>query len=178
MAAIFATPRGDASIFTPRGTLNPALQLGMPMKPQEQKQDISYAADWVQATFEGGSLTQRGNGSSEEIDQKMTEATEWLMQAFGTPRGTQVPPPTLLPKPSMTPRNTIAAEQSEDKVFAAAMQAVLSTPRAKGTTAVVDDRAMASAANKAVQRTCRNCGKTFPSGNKLHVHLKECIDPL
>ena len=154
MAAIFSTPRGDANIFTPRGTLNPALQLGMPMKAQEQKQDIAFAADWVQNTFEGGGSTQRVN-SSEEIDAKMTEATEWLMQAFGTPRGTQVgadadalrvsamyvhscghlcalaarvcalahsswhgeqvPPATVLPKPSMTPRNTVGADQAEDK---------------------------------------------------------------
>ena len=55
------------------------------------------------------------------------------------------------------------------------MQAVLSTPRAKGTTGVIDDRAMASAANKAVSRTCRNCGKSFPSGNALHKHLPNCL---
>ena len=40
-------------------------------------------------TFEGGGSTARVN-SSEEIDQKMTEASEWLMQAFGTPRSNQV----------------------------------------------------------------------------------------
>ena len=38
MQAIFATPRGDGSIFTPRGTLNAALRAGMPMMPIEQKQ--------------------------------------------------------------------------------------------------------------------------------------------
>lgn len=147
MSAIFATPRGDSSIFTPRGTLNPALRAGMPMMPVQQKQDIGFTATWVQHAFEGGGDTQRVN-SSEEIDSKMSEATEWLMAAFATPRENEAPPPAILPKPSATPRGTKVSQESEDKVFAAAIQAAMSTPRAKASNTVVDDRAMASATNK------------------------------
>ena len=80
------------------------------------------------------------------MDAQITEAAEWLMVTFGTPRGTQVPPPTTLPKPSATPRNTTAGKQSDDAVLAAAMQAVLATPR--GTSHAVDDKPMAGALNK------------------------------
>jgi len=137
LSTIFATPRGDGGIFTPRGTLNTALQTGL--QPIQSKQDIGFTSDWIKGVFEGG-----GEGAG--IDEQMGKAAEWLTEAFGTPRGTQVPPPTLLPKPSQTPRNTRAGQQSDDAVLAAAMQAALATPR--GTSQAVDDKPMAGAFNK------------------------------
>ena len=133
-----AVPSALQAIFTPRGTLNPALSGGLP--PVATKQDIGFTSDWVQRVFEGGDVNADG------MDAQMTEAAEWLMVTFGTPRGTQVPPPTTLPKPSATPRNTTAGQQSDDAVLAAAMQAVLATPR--GTSHAVDDKPMAGAFNK------------------------------
>ena len=133
--SLFPCPQ---AIFTPRGTLNTALSGGLP--PIATKQDIGFTSDWVQRVFEGGDANPDG------MDAQMTEAAEWLMVTFGTPRGTQVPPPTTLPKPSATPRNTTAGKQSDDAVLAAAMQAVLATPR--GTSHAVDDKPMAGALNK------------------------------
>ena len=162
--AIFATPRGDANIFTPRGTFSglQGLQSGLP--PVTQKQDVTFTADWVQSAFEGGNNTRRVN-SSEEIDQKMVEANEWLMTAFGTPRETNVPPPSLLPKPSSTPRDSAQGRQSDDLVLAAAMQAAISTPRTQATSTVVDDRAMASAANKIFHNTPENTKSSHKFAN-------------
>jgi len=170
MARIFATPRGGdpmAATFTPRGGLAPLLQGGLAAGGKGS----GFASNWVQQIF----TPRNGKADAiEDVDTKMGDALEWLQQNFTTPRGTvpnaapNAPMPTLsMRKPwAITPRGggeaNPATLQSDDAVMAAAMQAVLATPRSsrggpsRGGLAV-DDSVMAGAVSKMFKMPQRQC---------------------
>ena len=164
-AQAVCTPRGGpdagAATLTPRGTLKllGAVRDGGAdgadgaVTAEHDETKMAFAADWVTSVF----ATPRGadgDAGGAQIDAKMGDALEWLQKNFATPRGDgssgsaeAFGPPRGVVTKLGTPRNMQVAKESEDAVMAAAMQAVLATPRGGSV-----DRPMSEAVHKMFRR--------------------------
>jgi hypothetical protein len=162
-AAATAPPlfSSDGPAFTPRGTLAmpaaPHDRNGGEGKPSELAPPVNlqFATEWVEQVF----TPRAGAGTDADVDARMADAVSWLQSTFATPRAPGAAPPlqkvggaapgnpwVRTPRAGPDGSTAPATQQSDDAVMAAAMQAVLATPRPAASDAA--DVTISSAANK------------------------------
>lgn len=167
MQMIFATPRGGTAEggavgLTPRQGTTALGAAGAPASAGSANQpfNMSFATDWVTQVFQ---KPEEGQDDSETLDAQMSSAVNWLQANFGvaTARGdhksSQPSSVTAIKEAAQpfafTPRggsksDAKANAEADDAVLAAAMQAVLATPRGTAAAGGVNDAPIAGAVNK------------------------------
>ena len=156
-------PQGDGGggggqsagpMFTPRGTLSlqPSAPGSSAAAVAPPMAELQFATDWVEQVF----VTPRAGASADaDVDARMVDAANWLQTTFATPRegaplqkvhGSRSGAAPQTPRGGAPPGGVGGVtQQSDDAVLAAAMQAVLATPRGS---AAVDDALISGAASK------------------------------